>query len=119
MEALVREQEMQRIVIEEQRRMAELKAPVKPAPVKFAPPGSAAFGEPRQFTAFGEQNKEPKEPKLQDTKVQLEKHVMPVERILAATETKKLYAFCVTGSSESLRLAFRRLKDNPDEEVYY
>ena len=64
MELLQREQEMQRIVIEEQRRLAEIKAP-KAAPVKFAPPGSAAFGEPRpEFTYFPEQSKEPKEPKL-------------------------------------------------------
>ena len=44
---------------------------------------------------------------------------MPVERILAATETKRLYAFCVTGSSESLRLAFKRLQHSPDEVIYY
>ena len=42
-----------------------------------------------------------------------------MERILAAGENKRVYAFCVTGSTETFRHIFNVLEDNPDTELYY
>ena len=55
-------------------------------------------------------------PKVQP---ELEKHVLPVERILAAGENKKIYAFCVNGSRETLRHIFNVLSSHPEDELYY
>ena len=53
------------------------------------------------------------------TQPALEKHVLPLERILAAAESKKVYAFCVTGSTETLQAIFNILQASPETELYY
>ena len=77
-------------------------APSRSQGLFSSPPGTSAY----QSHSLSHYKKEPNE---NSTEL-----VLPKEKVVIYKETSKLYAYCVNGNLDTLKLLFKNLKSNDD-----